>query len=183
MQDPVEPTDTNASEALASGGVALRERPDSNQDDTPARPVVTVQADAYHDPTREDMAVIERLAKKFGRGMERWRGWVHSRRWLSVLYRTVLAVFASLIILAGIAMLVLPGPGWLTIFLGLAILGSEFHWARRLLGWLRIRVKAWWHRYRTWRQHRHEAKEAKRAAKEAREQAEAVAAFHRDLGE
>jgi Putative transmembrane protein (PGPGW) len=30
-------------------------------------------------------------------------------------------------------MLALPGPGWLAIIAGLAILGGEFQWARRLL--------------------------------------------------
>ncbi len=35
-------------------------------------------------------------------------------------------------ILAGTAMLVLPGPGLATILLGLAILGTEFAWAKRL---------------------------------------------------
>jgi uncharacterized protein (TIGR02611 family) len=29
-------------------------------------------------------------------------------------------------------MLVLPGPGWAAIFVGLAILSTEFSWARRL---------------------------------------------------
>lgn len=33
----------------------------------------------------------------------------------------------------GVAMLALPGPGLLTIAAGLAILASEFEWARRLL--------------------------------------------------
>ncbi|MCZ6600953.1 MAG: PGPGW domain-containing protein [Acidobacteria bacterium] len=37
------------------------------------------------------------------------------------------------IILIGIALLVLPGPGTLVIILGLALLGTEFIWARRLL--------------------------------------------------
>lgn len=37
------------------------------------------------------------------------------------------------VILAGIALLVLPGPGWLLIFAGLAILSTEYLWARRLL--------------------------------------------------
>ncbi len=30
-------------------------------------------------------------------------------------------------------MLALPGPGWLTIAVGLAILAGEYVWARRLL--------------------------------------------------
>jgi uncharacterized protein (TIGR02611 family) len=34
---------------------------------------------------------------------------------------------------AGIVMLALPGPGWLTIIAGLAMLAGEFQWARRLL--------------------------------------------------
>lgn len=37
------------------------------------------------------------------------------------------------LVLMGVVMLVTPGPGWLTIILGLAMLGAEFVWARRLL--------------------------------------------------
>jgi uncharacterized protein (TIGR02611 family) len=42
-----------------------------------------------------------------------------------------IAGFALLI--AGAAMVILPGPGWLTIVAGLAILAGEFPWARRAL--------------------------------------------------
>jgi uncharacterized protein (TIGR02611 family) len=38
-----------------------------------------------------------------------------------------------LLLAAGIAMIALPGPGWLTVAAGLAILAGEFVWARRLL--------------------------------------------------
>jgi uncharacterized protein (TIGR02611 family) len=37
------------------------------------------------------------------------------------------------LVAAGIAMLVLPGPGWATIILGLIVLASEYTWARRLM--------------------------------------------------
>jgi uncharacterized protein (TIGR02611 family) len=37
------------------------------------------------------------------------------------------------VLLAGVVLLVLPGPGWLLIFLGLAILATEYMWAARLL--------------------------------------------------
>jgi uncharacterized protein (TIGR02611 family) len=37
------------------------------------------------------------------------------------------------LLLAGAIMLVTPGPGWLTIALGLAVLAAEYVWARRLL--------------------------------------------------
>jgi uncharacterized protein (TIGR02611 family) len=46
----------------------------------------------------------------------------------------VLRIVAGFLLLAlGVAMLALPGPGWLTIALGLGLLSREFDWARRLL--------------------------------------------------
>ncbi|HET7846909.1 MAG TPA: PGPGW domain-containing protein [Acidimicrobiia bacterium] len=44
------------------------------------------------------------------------------------------------LVIAGVAMLVLPGPGVLTIFGGLTLLGYEFHWARRLVDGARARA-------------------------------------------
>lgn len=41
------------------------------------------------------------------------------------------------LLLAGVVMLVTPGPGWVTIALGLAVLAAEFVWARRLLNRLK----------------------------------------------
>ena len=49
------------------------------------------------------------------------------------LRRIVAGVIGGTILLIGIALLVLPGPAFLVIPLGLLILGSEFAWARRLL--------------------------------------------------
>ena len=37
------------------------------------------------------------------------------------------------LLLVGAVMLITPGPGWLTIFLGLGLLAAEFVWARRLM--------------------------------------------------
>jgi thiol:disulfide interchange protein len=46
----------------------------------------------------------------------------------------LLKIAAGFVLLgAGAAMVVLPGPGWLTIAAGLAVLAGEFHWARRAL--------------------------------------------------
>ena len=49
------------------------------------------------------------------------------------LLRIGFALFGFLVVLAGVAMLVLPGPGLLVIALGLGILALEFAWAERLL--------------------------------------------------
>lgn len=37
------------------------------------------------------------------------------------------------LLLAGVVMLITPGPGWLVILLGLSLLAAEFIWARRLM--------------------------------------------------
>jgi len=44
-----------------------------------------------------------------------------------------IALIGGTVILVGIAMLVLPGPGLLVIAGGLALLATEFIWARRAL--------------------------------------------------
>ena len=49
------------------------------------------------------------------------------------LRRIVVGVIGGTIVLIGIALLVLPGPAFIVIPLGLLVLGSEFAWARRLL--------------------------------------------------
>ena len=47
--------------------------------------------------------------------------------------RTAKIVGGFALLVAGLAMLALPGPGWLTIAAALAILAGEYVWARRLL--------------------------------------------------
>jgi tellurite resistance protein TerC len=47
--------------------------------------------------------------------------------------RVVVIVVGFTVLLAGVAMIVLPGPAFIVIPLGLAILATEFVWARNLL--------------------------------------------------
>ena len=42
-------------------------------------------------------------------------------------------VVGAVLVLAGVAMLVLPGPGLVVMFAGVAVLSTEFPWAARLL--------------------------------------------------
>ena len=49
------------------------------------------------------------------------------------LRRAVVAVIGFTVLLIGLAMVILPGPAIVVIPLGLAILATEFVWARRLL--------------------------------------------------
>lgn len=50
-------------------------------------------------------------------------------------------VAGSVLLAVGIALLVLPGPGIPLVVAGLALLGTQFPWARRALEWLRARAK------------------------------------------
>ena len=70
--------------------------------------------------------------------MARWSDrWTRVRAQIDALPRPVrvvaVAVVGGTVVLAGIAMLVLPGPGIVTILAGLALLATEFVWARRWL--------------------------------------------------
>ena len=54
--------------------------------------------------------------------------------------RMVIMVVGSTLMLLGVALLVLPGPGVVVILLGLGVLAAEFAWARRVL--LKVKRKA-----------------------------------------
>jgi len=47
--------------------------------------------------------------------------------------KAVSALIGGTLLLIGLALLVLPGPGLLIVAVGLGILASEFLWARRML--------------------------------------------------
>lgn len=51
-----------------------------------------------------------------------------------------ISVVGFLLLLAGVVMLLTPGPGLLAIAAGLAILSREFTWARTLLDRVRLRL-------------------------------------------
>jgi uncharacterized protein (TIGR02611 family) len=53
--------------------------------------------------------------------------------------RVAVTIAGFLVVLAGAAMLVLPGPGVIVIIAGLAILATEYVWAQRLLRAARLR--------------------------------------------
>ncbi|MBL3699138.1 TIGR02611 family protein [Leucobacter luti] len=113
------------------------------------------------DPYAEDAARAHRLSRGFGRFAARWRERIRRRPWLNTVYRVLVTTLGVLVVVVGLILVPLPGPGWLIVFIGLTILGTEFHWARRLLGWLRRVLARFWERWNTWRA-------ARRARREAR---------------
>ncbi len=54
-----------------------------------------------------------------------------------------MAVVGCSVVVLGLVLVPFPGPGWLIVIVGLAILATEFVWAQGLLRMVRRRVEAW----------------------------------------
>ncbi|HSS16642.1 MAG TPA: PGPGW domain-containing protein [Candidatus Dormibacteraeota bacterium] len=52
---------------------------------------------------------------------------------MKVVKRVIVSVVGATVLLIGVALLILPGPAFIVIPVGLAILASEYAWARRWL--------------------------------------------------
>ncbi len=61
------------------------------------------------------------------------RALVFAGRGLKQARRLIVLVVGLTVLAIGVALIVLPGPAFVVIPIGLAILGTEFVWARRLL--------------------------------------------------
>ena len=96
---------------------------------------------------RAEIADAERPDRPIRLLLRRMRAWVSTHRRLNFAYRTAVAILGGALAIVGLLLVPLPGPGWLVVFLGLAVLGTEFHWAARIAGWLKRvldRFWAWW---------------------------------------
>jgi tellurite resistance protein TerC len=63
----------------------------------------------------------------------KWDSWFAKTPTLRAAKRIVIAVVGGTVTLLGIALIVLPGPAFIVIPIGLSILATEFLWARRWL--------------------------------------------------
>lgn len=69
--------------------------------------------------------------------------------------RVVIAIVGAVVVLLGVAMLVLPGPGLLTIIGGLAILALEFPFAQRWLDAIKREIRKWVDAGKRWWRRKH----------------------------
>ena len=74
-----------------------------------------------------------------GPGWARWRERLRQRRTTNPVYRVVVGVVGRWCWSVGIIAIPYPGPGWAIVFIGLAILATEFEWAHHLLTFARRR--------------------------------------------
>ena len=83
----------------------------------------------------------------------RWRDRLRDKPAAELGYRIAVAIIGLAVLAVGILAIPYPGPGWAIVFVGLAILATEFDWARRLLAYTRKRydkVMAWFRRQGRW---------------------------------
>jgi uncharacterized protein (TIGR02611 family) len=57
-----------------------------------------------------------------------------------LLRRLAIGVAGCVVVIVGLILVPLPGPGWAIVFAGVALLGTEFSWAARLLQAVRRRL-------------------------------------------
>jgi uncharacterized protein (TIGR02611 family) len=70
----------------------------------------------------------------------------------SVAFRTAIAILGGLVVITGLILVPLPGPGWLIVLFGVSIWAVEFVWARRVLQYGRRLLGSWtaWVTLRPW---------------------------------
>lgn len=72
----------------------------------------------------------------------RWRRVFRTNPITAIVYRTLIAVLGLTLILLGVPLVPLVGPGWAVIFIGLYLWSTEFLWARRVTQFVKAEVKA-----------------------------------------
>jgi uncharacterized protein (TIGR02611 family) len=86
----------------------------------------------------DEPGLLDEVADRLG-----FRGRLKRNPALALAYRIGVGVIGGLIVVLGLALVPLPGPGWLVVFVGLGILATEFAWAERLLNFARRTLRSW----------------------------------------
>jgi uncharacterized protein (TIGR02611 family) len=111
-----------------------------------------------HKPETGDADLIKEEAAAHS-GMPARRSGLHGRldairstRAGALTLKIVIGVLGGLMVGGGLIMVPFPGPGWLVVFAGLAVLATEFHWAHKLLEFGKRMLHAWteWFKRQGW---------------------------------
>jgi uncharacterized protein (TIGR02611 family) len=82
---------------------------------------------------------IARAKDRLVAGLAERRERIRERPVLNTAYRISVGVVGTVVLAGGIVAIPYPGPGWLIVFAGLAILASEFVWAHHVLRFVKTR--------------------------------------------
>lgn len=94
-----------------------------------------------HDQQEDDEVELD--PRVWVRRFRAWRDSVRRRPSTNRLYRLAVGLIGGAIVVGGLILVPLPGPGWVIVFVGLAVLATEFVWAARLEQFARKQVSAW----------------------------------------
>jgi len=122
-----------AAPGAAAGGVAVGVRSGergATVTGTEAQPGPEVEV--VTEPDTDEEPLLGSRAPRF----------IKASRTLHVSWKVGVFLVGLAVVAAGAAMLVLPGPGWVVIFAGMAIWATEFVWAQLVLRWTKHKVKA-----------------------------------------
>ncbi|MET7285857.1 TIGR02611 family protein [Streptomyces sp. NPDC005573] len=103
--------------------------------------VVVVTGRADRTGAADEAGAVEAGDRRSGPGLgSRAPEFVKARRALHLSWQVGVFVVGLAVVAAGVAMLPLPGPGWVVIFAGMAIWATEFVWAQLVLRWTKRKV-------------------------------------------
>lgn len=108
---------------------------------------------------REEIRAGESPERPIRRFLRSARTWIGRHPRLETAYRVGVGVVGGILAVGGLLLVPLPGPGWLVVFLGLAVLGTEFGWAQRAAAHLKRLLDRFW----AWFKARRAARAAQRA--------------------
>ncbi|WP_157244293.1 TIGR02611 family protein [Nonomuraea typhae] len=85
-------------------------------------------------------------------GIHGWLDGIRSTRSGALTLKIVIGVIGAVMVVGGLIMVPFPGPGWLVVFAGLAVLSTEFHWAHKVLEFGKRTLHAWteWFKRQGW---------------------------------
>ncbi|GAA2278540.1 hypothetical protein GCM10010149_22650 [Nonomuraea roseoviolacea subsp. roseoviolacea] len=103
------------------------------------------------DAVKDEAAHASDMPARRG-GLHGWLDGVRSTRTGALTLKIVVGAIGAVTVVGGLIMVPFPGPGWLVVFAGLAILATEFHWARRVLEFGKRTLRAWteWYKEQGW---------------------------------
>jgi uncharacterized protein (TIGR02611 family) len=99
---------------------------DNNGDDRLRDQIKEASTAAFHKIEASAPPSIAVRLRRFREALRRNRG-------LDTAWRVMVFALGVTLVVAGVIMFVIPGPGWATVILGLVVLASEFSWANRAL--------------------------------------------------
>ena len=123
--------------------------------------------DSLEATVRAEIAAAEEPTRPIRRMLRRARAWIDRHPRLNRVYRSAVGAIGGVLAIGGLLLVPLPGPGWLVVFLGLAVLGTEFRWARRAAAWLKRMLDRFWIWWRARRSARADAARAENGRTDA----------------